>query len=301
MAQPSPKRFLCPADFVWDDVVIPALKEDWGRRGDITSRAIFDPDHICTARFVAREGGVICGVRAIECAMKANGKNTGKNIDVRHHVQDGERVEQGRVIATVTGPVIGVLEAERVALNILSHLSAIATKTSKYADVIAALGDKSKAKICCTRKTTPLLRSLEKYAVQCGGGVNHRFGLDDAVLIKDNHIAVAGDICAAIDKIRDVVGHMVKIEVEVDNLHQLSLILDKMQDKKIDAVLLDNMTAQELKQAVEMVNGRFILEASGGVNLENLKSIALSGVDLISCGALTHSIQNFDIGLDIDS
>lgn len=273
--------------FVWDDVILPALKEDWGRRGDITTRALFDSAKTCEAKFISREDGIFCGAQAILHAMKT----ADPTIEILLHTQDGDAIHKGEEIATVRGPVIGILEAERVALNLASRLTSIATKTAEYCAAIAG----GSAKICCTRKTTPLLRALEKYAVACGGGVNHRFGLDDAVLIKDNHIAVAGGIVNAIDKIRERVGHMVKIEVEVDTLDQFAQILDQ----KIDAVLLDNMTPEHLKKAVAMNGGRFMLEASGGVNLGNIAAIAECGVDLISCGALTHSVENFDIGLDI--
>lgn len=278
---------LLPPKYIWQDFISAALREDLGRRGDITTRAIFSPDDICQASFVAREAGLVCGSTAVECAMKLSHDQI--QVDIK--IADGMPVKAGDIIAVVTGPVIGVLEAERVALNILSHLTSIATMTRKYVDAVAH----TPAQIVCTRKTTPLYRALEKYAVLAGGGMNHRFGLDDAVLIKDNHIAVAGDIVSAIEKIRAAVGHMVKIEVEVDTLDQLKAILDQ----KIDAVLLDNMSLDQMTEAVKMIAGRFTTEASGGVTLDRVAKIADTGVGLISVGALTHSVKNFDIGLDI--
>jgi nicotinate-nucleotide pyrophosphorylase (carboxylating) len=278
---------LLPPTYIWQDFISAALREDLGRRGDITTRAIFSPDAVCQASFVAREAGLVCGGAAVECAMKFS--NDKIKVDIK--IADGMPVQAGDVIAVVTGPVIGVLEAERVALNVLRHLTSIATMTRKYVDAVAH----TSANIVCTRKTTPLYRALEKYAVLTGGGMNHRFGLDDAVLIKDNHIAVAGDIVSAIEKIRASVGHMVKVEVEVDTLDQLQAILGQ----KIDAVLLDNMSLQQMTQAVDMVAGQFVTEASGGVTLDRVAQIAETGVNLISVGALTHSVKNFDIGLDI--
>ena len=278
---------LLPPKYIWQDFISAALREDLGRRGDITTRAIFSPDDICQASFVAREAGLVCGGTAVECSMKLSHHQI--QVDIK--IADGMPVKAGDIIAVVSGPVIGVLEAERVALNILSHLTSIATMTRKYVDAVAH----TSAQIVCTRKTTPLYRALEKYAVLAGGGMNHRFGLDDAVLIKDNHIAVAGDIVSAIQKIRASVGHMVKIEVEVDTLEQLKAILDQ----KIDAVLLDNMSLDQMTEAVKMIAGRFTAEASGGVTLDRVAKIADTGVDLISVGALTHSVKNFDIGLDI--
>lgn len=280
-------KFLSPPSYIWHDFISAALREDLGRRGDITTRSIFTPDKFCTASFVARENGIICGGDAIRYAMDI----ACKDVQVDILIEDGQSVQAGDIIAKVSGPAIGILEAERVALNILSHMTSIATTTRQYADKVAH----TSARICCTRKTTPLYRTLEKYAVLAGGGVNHRFGLDDAVLIKDNHIAVAGDIQSAIARVRALVGHMVKIEVEVDTLDQLQLILDQ----KIDAVLLDNMSLEELRHGVQLVGGRFLTEASGGVTLERVAQIAETGVDLISVGALTHSVKNFDIGLDI--
>ena len=203
---------------------------------------------------------------------------------------DGAKIGPGETIATVHGPARGILTAERTALNFLCHLSGIATATA--AAVAAVAG--SKAQIVCTRKTTPGLRAVEKYAVRMGGGTNHRFGLDDAVLIKDNHVAIAGGVTEALRRARENVGHMVKIEVEVDSLAQLAEALAS----KADAVLLDNMSPALLAQAVAMVDGRAITEASGGVTLEKVAAIAASGVDLISIGWLTHSAAALDIGLD---
>ncbi len=268
---------------LWRDAVSRALAEDFGRRGDITSRAIFGTGQMCEAQLVARKPGIVCGLTAAQLAFG--------ECAFTPRVKDGDRVEAGAVLAAVSGGVIAVLEAERTALNFLGHLSGIATKTNEFARAVAH----TKAKICCTRKTTPGLRVLEKYAVLCGGGANHRFGLDDAVLIKDNHIAVAGGIAEAVAAAKSRLGHMVKIEVEVDTLEQLETILGQ----EIDAVLLDNMQPGLLEKAVGMIGGRLIAEASGGVTLETVKAIAETGVDLISVGAITNSAPVLDIGLDI--
>ena len=211
-----------------------------------------------------------------------------KFLPSRH---DGDAVRAGETVATVSGPATGVLEGERVALNFLSRLSGVATLTRRYVDTIAG----TRARICCTRKTTPGLRVFEKYAVACGGGVNHRFGLDDAILIKDNHIAVAGGVGPAIMRAREAAGHMIKIEVEVDTPAQLQDVLRH----DVDAILLDNFAPVDLARAVQLVDGRVTLEASGGVRLQTLRMIAETGIDLISAGALTHSAPNFDFGLDI--
>ena len=272
---------------IWTKAVSLALDEDLGRRGDVTSRSIFDKNKTCKAEFVARKPGIVCGVEAARQSFAL----CGANIKFEGTIADGSKVDAGAVIARVEGTVIPVLEAERTAINFLSHLSGIATFTNEFVQLVSH----TKVKICCTRKTTPGLRLLEKYAVACGGGSNHRFGLDDAVLIKDNHIAVAGGIVEAIKLARKNIGHMVKIEVEVDTLDQLKSILDQ----KIDAVLLDNMNAGQLREAVQLVAGRFITEASGGVNLSTVKAIAESGVDLISVGAITNSAPVLDIGLDM--
>jgi nicotinate-nucleotide pyrophosphorylase (carboxylating) len=234
----------------------------------------------------AREPGVIAGLDAAELAFQL----VDPTIVMRRQVQDGAAVAPGDIIATIEGPSRGLLTAERTALNFLGHLSGIASVTATIAAAISG----TRASVACTRKTTPGLRALEKYAVRAGGGMNHRFALYDAVLIKDNHIAVAGGVRDAIRSAKAGVGHLVKIEVEVDTLDQLGEALKF----PIDAVLLDNMDVAMLKQAVKLVAGRVTTEASGGVSLETVRGIAESGVDLISVGALTHSPRNLDSSLE---
>jgi nicotinate-nucleotide pyrophosphorylase (carboxylating) len=209
------------------------------------------------------------------------------------HQVDGTPLQKGHVIATVTGPGRAVLAGERVALNFLGRLSGIASETARYVEAVKG----TRAAIVCTRKTTPGLRAIEKYAVRCGGGMNHRFGLDDAILIKDNHIAVAGGVRPALEAARAHAGHLVKIEIEVDTLDQLDLVLET---GLADVVMLDNMAPAELAEGVRRVAGRMPVEASGGVRLDTVRAIAESGVNMISVGALTHSVRVLDIGLDID-
>ncbi|HEU4806451.1 MAG TPA: carboxylating nicotinate-nucleotide diphosphorylase [Nitrobacter sp.] len=263
-----------------------ALLEDIGRAGDLTTDAIVPVDRRATTLLVARQQGTVAGLDLARLAFQL--------IDpvIEMHVarDDGAVVEPGDVIATLSGPARGILTAERVALNLLCRLSGIATAT---ASVVAAVQD-YKAKIVCTRKTTPGLRAIEKYAVRVGGGSNHRFGLDDAVLIKDNHVAIAGSITEALRRAKGCVGHLVKIELEVDTLDQLREALDQ----GIDAVLLDNMSPDTLREAVAMVAGRAVTEASGRITPATAPSIASTGVDLISIGWLTHSVGILDIGLD---
>ena len=215
------------------------------------------------------------------------------NVSFRAKTRDGAKLAANETIAEIEGPAIAVLSGERVALNFVGHLSGIATLTAAYVAKVAHTG----AKIVDTRKTLPGLRALEKYAVRCGGGVNHRFGLDDAVLIKDNHIAVAGGVALALKAARAAAGHLVKVEIEVDSLDQLAEVLKA---GGADIVLLDNMDAATLKRAVEMARGKVALEASGGVTLETVAKIAETGVDVISVGALTHSAPALDVALDID-
>jgi len=207
---------------------------------------------------------------------------------------DGSRVERGQAVARIRGRARPVLAAERTALNFIGRLSGIATLTSEYVRHTAG----TKMRICCTRKTTPGLRALEKYAVRCGGGFNHRFGLNDAILIKDNHIAVAGGIRPVLERARAHIGHLVKVEIEVDNLNQLGEVLDS---GLADVVLLDNMDIADLTEAVKLAKGRVVLEASGGVTRDSIAKIAATGVDYASAGALTHSAPNFDVALDIDA
>lgn len=271
---------------VIEPIVRAALLEDLGRAGDITTDSIIAPDAQATVQLVSREPGMIAGLPLAELAWR----QIDPAITVTVHLPDGSRVEPGRVIATASGPARGLLTGERVALNFLGHLSGVATGTATIADAIAH----TRASVADTRKTIPGLRALQKYAVRCGGGANHRFGLDDAVLIKDNHIAVAGGIRPAVEAARANAGHLVKIEVEVDSLAMLAELLEV----GADVVLLDNMGPHLLRQAVAMVAGRMITEASGRITPETAVPIAEAGVDLISVGWLTHSARVLDIGLD---
>lgn len=269
-----------------EPLVRAALLEDLGRAGDITTDAIVPADRRASVVLASRQPGVVAGLDLAALAFSL----IDPTIDMKIEKPDGSRLVPGDVIARLSGPARGLLTGERVALNFLSHLSGIATATAGIVDAVAG----HKARIVCTRKTTPGLRALEKYAVRAGGGSNHRFGLDDAVLIKDNHIAISGGVRAAVERARASVGHLVKIEVEVDTLEQL----DEVLALGVDAVLLDNMPPDILTTAVRMVAGRAITEASGRVNLATAPAIAASGVDLISVGWLTHSAPILDIGLD---
>ncbi|MGE8943578.1 carboxylating nicotinate-nucleotide diphosphorylase [Leptospira interrogans] len=271
-----------------DPAVASALAEDLGLAGDITTDSTISSAIKATAVFAVRKPGVIAGLDVAAAAFRQLDAAT----SFKKLVSDGARVDAGTVLARVSGSARTLLTGERVALNFLGRMSGIATLTQHYVDAIAG----TRAHIIDTRKTTPGLRAFEKYAVRAGGGMNHRIGLFDAVLIKDNHIAVAGGIGAAIEAARARAGHMVKVEVEVDTLDQLKEALTH----RIDAVLLDNMTPAQLAEAVRLVAGRVITEASGGVNLETVRAVAEAGVDLISVGALTHSAPVLDIGLDIE-
>jgi nicotinate-nucleotide pyrophosphorylase (carboxylating) len=273
---------------LFEDLVRNALLEDLGRAGDITTDAIVPADAQATTKLVARQPGVLAGIDLASLAFRL----ADPAIVFTVRKQDGSRLAPGDTIATVSGPARGMLTAERTALNFLCRLSGIASCTAQLVDAVAG----TKARITCTRKTTPLLRSIEKYAVRCGGGANHRFGLDDAVLIKDNHIAVAGGVAEAIARARAHVGHLVKIEVEVDTLAQFEEALSV----GADVVLLDNMGPDLLRRAVEINQGRAILEASGRITRETAAAIAASGVDLIACGWITHSAPILDIGLDYE-
>lgn len=273
-------------ELVIEPLVRAALLEDLGRAGDITTDAIIDPERRARVQLVSREPGVVAGTA---CAVLA-WRLVDPTIEVQIHLPDGSRVVPGSVIGTITGPARGLLSGERVALNFLGQLSGVATGTATIADAIAH----TRAKVCDTRKTVPGLRALQKHAVRAGGGTNHRFGLDDAVLIKDNHVAVAGGITAAVQAARRNVGHMVRIEVEVDNLDQLRELLPL----GVDAVLLDNMGPDLLREAITLIDGRMITEASGRITPATAVPIAEAGVDLISVGWLTHSSRVLDIGLD---
>ena len=273
-------------DVMLAEIVKATLCEDLGRGGDITSAALIPADKMWKAALVARGEGVVAGLSLARLAFAQMDEQT----LFTPRKADGDAVKAGDVLAVIEGNARALLAAERTALNFLCHLSGIATLTRRYVDAVKP----HKAKICCTRKTTPTLRFLEKYAVRAGGGANHRFGLDDAVLIKDNHIAVAGNVRDAVIKAREAVGHMVKIEAEVDTLDQLRTLLDA----PVDVVMLDNMTPAQMTEAVAIVAGRFVLEASGGVSLDMVGAIAATGVDVISVGALTHSAPILDIALD---
>jgi nicotinate-nucleotide pyrophosphorylase (carboxylating) len=269
-----------------EPLVRTALLEDLGRAGDLTTDAMVPAAQRATTLLVARQTGVVAGLDLVRLAFQL----IDPAIEMRLECNDGAAVAPGEVIATITGPARGILTAERVALNFLCRLSGIATAT---ASVVAVVRD-TRARIVCTRKTTPGLRAIEKYAVRIGGGSNHRFGLDDAVLIKDNHVAIAGGVTEALKRARSGVGHLVKIELEVDTLDQLREALGY----GVDAVLLDNMDPSTLAQAVAMVAGQAVTEASGRITPANAPQIAATGVDLISIGWLTHSAGVLDIGLD---
>jgi nicotinate-nucleotide pyrophosphorylase (carboxylating) len=272
---------------LYEEKVRQALREDLGRAGDITTDAVVSGGDTATAVIVARAPGRIAGAEVAAYAFRC--LDPGVACEIR--LPDGEDAEAGDTLFVIRGEARPILSAERTALNFLAHLSGIATATRDIAGLIAA----HPARVVCTRKTTPGLRALEKYAVRVGGGANHRFGLDDAVLIKDNHIQVAGSVSEAIQRVRRRVGHMVKIEVEVDTLGQLESALQE----EIDAVLLDNMPIEMLAAAVRMVKRRVLTEASGGVTAQTAEAIAATGVDLLSIGWLTHSAPALNVSLDV--
>jgi len=271
---------------LYEKTVRRALSEDLGRAGDLTTDAIASPEDSATALITARAPGRVAGIDVAGYAFCC--LDPGLKFDVQIH--DGEDVVPGDTLAVVKGIARPILSAERTALNFLAHLSGIATATQ----AIVALISKYPARVVCTRKTTPGLRTLEKYAVRAGGGSNHRFGLDDAVLIKDNHIVVAGGVAEAIQRVRKRTGHMVKIEVEVDTLEQLEIALKE----NVDAVLLDNMTVETLAEAVRMTNRKAVTEASGEISPQTAESIAATGVDLLSIGWLTHSAPALNLSLE---
>ena len=269
-----------------EDQVRAALLEDIGRAGDITSDAIIPPTETAKTALVARKAGIVAGLDVALLAFTL----IDPAIKAQIEKPDGSRLAKGETIATIAGPVRGILTAERVALNFLCHLSGIASATRGVVDAVAG----TKARVICTRKTIPGLRNLQKYAIRVGGGFNHRFGLDDAVLIKDNHIAAAGGIKPAVERARAAIGHLVKIEIEIDTLAQLEEALAI----GADAILLDNMSVDQMREAVGIVKGRALTEASGGITPQTAPAIAKAGVDLLSLGWLTHSVQQLDIGLD---
>jgi nicotinate-nucleotide pyrophosphorylase (carboxylating) len=282
----SPTSVLPLPAIMIEPLVRAALLEDLGRAGDLTTDAIIPADARAKAVLSARQPGVVAGLDLALLAFRL----IDPTVEIEVHRPDGSRLTPGDDIATLKGPARGILTAERVALNFLSHLSGIATATAAISDAIRPYG----VRVTDTRKTTPGLRQVQKYAVRVGGGLNHRFGLDDAILIKDNHIAVAGGIGPAVERARAHAGHLVKIEVEVDTLEQLEAALAL----GVEAVLLDNMSPDQLRRAVAMVGGRAVTEASGRINPQTAVEIAATGVDLISVGWLTHSVQILDIGLD---
>jgi len=283
-----PDAFLSPLEI--DAAVSRALAEDLGRAGDITATATIPEDTPARAIVVARAAGVISGLALVAAAFA----KLAPEIEIAANARDGSAVAAKTALMAVAGPARAVLSAERVALNLLGRLSGVATATHEFVRRVAG----TRTRICCTRKTTPGLRALEKYAVRCGGGFNHRFGLDDAMLIKDNHIAVAGGIAAVLKRARAAAGHLVKVEIEVDTLDQLREVLEV---GLADAVLLDNMDVATMRKAVEMVGGKFPLEASGGITLDTIAEIAKTGVDYASSGWITHSAPQLDVALDIIS
>lgn len=269
-----------------------ALLEDLGRRGDITSQATIPADKQATLELQVRDDGVVCGLDLARLAFS----QIDATIKFTAHTQDGARVKKGDTLATVSGNARNLLTAERTALNFMTHLSGIATDTQKVVDLIAEYP----TQITCTRKTIPGLRTLQKYAVRCGGGRNHRLGLDDAILIKDNHIAIAGDIPTAMAQAKQLAGHLIPIEIEVDTLAQLQLAIES----GAELVLLDNMNTDTLKQAVEMCrqySDRIRCEASGGITPNDVVRVAQTGVDFIAMGYLTHSTKALDIGMDFSA
>ena len=281
-----PDAFLSPLAI--EQAVTRALDEDLGRAGDITAMATVPETTPARAVMVARQAGVIAGLPLAVATFQ----RLSPDLTIEAHVRDGATVTARTKVMTITGPARAVLSGERTALNFVGRLSGVATLTADYVQRTAG----TKLRICCTRKTTPGLRALEKYAVRCGGGFNHRFGLDDAILIKDNHIAVAGGVRPVLERARTNIGHLVKVEIEVDTLAQLREALDT---GLADVVLLDNMDIPTLTEAVKLARGRVVLEASGGVTLGSIGEIAATGVDYVSSGALTHSAPNFDVALDI--
>jgi len=275
-----------PHPLLLEPIVRRALEEDLGRSGDVTSELVVPARSRAKALLLTREPGRIAGLICAEAAFRL----LDATLEFRLDTRDGADAEAGASLATLQGSARAILAGERVALNFVGRLSGVATQTRALAEAVAG----TKAQIVCTRKTTPGLRLLEKYAVRCGGGFNHRFGLDDAVLIKDNHILVAGGLAPALERARAGAGHMMSIEVEVETLDQLEEALRL----GVNTILLDNMGIDELKRAVELTKGRAVLEASGNVTLATARAIAETGVDYISSGAITHSAPCLDVTVD---
>ena len=274
-----------------EPVVRLALTEDLGRAGDVTSMACIPENARMKAAFAARKPGVLAGIDCVRLAVLAMDPKA--LVDLRS--RDGDAFDAGAVLAVVEADARAFLSAERTALNLVGRLSGVATLTRTYVEAVAG----TNARIADTRKTTPGLRALEKHAVACGGGINHRFGLDDAILIKDNHVAVCGGVAEAVRRAKAFAPHLMKVEVEVDGLDQLDAVLALIDEGAApDVIMLDNFSLDDLRAAVARVAGRIVLEASGGVDLTTVRGIAETGVDVISVGALTHSAPVLDIGLD---
>ena len=281
-----------PHPLVYDDLLRTALREDVGLAGDLTAEATVGADRTGSAVVRAREPGVVAGLEVVARLFAI----VDPAVEVRLLVADGDAVAAGTDLATLRGAARSILLGERTALNLLGRLCGIATATRSVVDAIAG----TRATVTCTRKTTPGLRALEKYAVRVGGGANHRFGLDDAVLVKDNHIAFAGGLRAALEGIAGRVGHLVPVEVEVDTEAQLDeLLLLVEHGHRVDVVMLDNFSPERLQAAVRRIGGRLVVEASGGITLERAREVAETGVDVLSLGWLTHSVPALDVGLDV--
>ncbi len=273
--------------FITDEIIERALREDINYV-DAATDYLLDDDDVSTARFVAKASGILCG---IDIAVRVF-EMLDKDIQVQINIKDGGKVEKGDVIAVVTGKTKAILKAERTSLNILQHMSGIATETAKYAECCKG----TRAHVTEMRKTLPGLRAIEKYAVTVGGGKNHRYNLSDGAMLKDNHIDAYGSITKAVEALRSKMGHMIKIEVEVRNEEELREALSC----NADVIMLDNMTCEQMKKCVEIADGKAVLEASGNVTLDNMAEVAATGVDIVSVGALTHSVKAFDISLKID-
>ncbi len=273
---------------LFEETLRQALLEDLGRAGDLTTDAVVPDQMLASAQVIARSPGRVAGIEVAAFAFRLLDQQV---ETVAEDMVDGWDAEAGAVLLRVEGPARPILTAERTALNLLGHLCGIATLTRSYVRAVTGTW----ARVVCTRKTTPGLRLLEKYAVRCGGGSNHRFGLDDAVMVKDNHLALCGSVAKAMERVRAAVGHSVKVELEVDTLAQLEEALEA----GVDAVLLDNMSLTDLQKAVTMVGGRAVTEASGGITLETAAAVAATGVDLLSIGALTHSAPALDVSLEV--
>jgi nicotinate-nucleotide pyrophosphorylase (carboxylating) len=278
------------------DQIQRALEEDLGVAGDVTSQAVVPAGKIASGRILARESGTIAGLEVAAQVFRL----LDPTFEVKLEAADGDAVEAGRTLLSLKGSAATLLTGERTALNFLGRMCGVATQTARACREVEG----TRARVVATRKTIPGMRLLDKYAVRCGGGSPHRFGLDDGILIKDNHVALAGGVVEAVLSAVAFAGHMLKVEIEVDTLDQLRLLLrhaDQNPQFKLDVVMLDNFNPVQLREAIDLVKGRWALEASGGITLANLRSIAETGVDLISLGSLTHSVKVLDVALDVDS